>query len=101
MLQHTPNVEKSFSSLIPFLKHEGHIATDVYSKHNLSAVRSMKYKIHRYVRKICYPLLYIMLKLAFPVGLKLMTDKHWSTQVGKKTTTYYDNPKERCLSDFS
>lgn len=70
VLQHTPNVEKAFSDLLPVLKRGGDIAIDVYSKSSWLLWR-VKYKLRPCTKRINKKLLYFIMKQIIPSGLKL------------------------------
>ena len=74
VLQHTPNVAKSFASLVPFLKPGGRLAIDVYAApynwlHPRQIFRPITKrmnheKLYKFVQKIVPPLLKISDKVA-------------------------------------
>ena len=70
VLQHVPYVEDAFNSLVKYLKSGGSIVIDVYSESTWLLWR-VKYKLRPFIKRIPHKLLYAILKLLIPVGLKI------------------------------
>ncbi|SNQ62992.1 methyltransferase domain-containing protein [Candidatus Methanoperedens nitratireducens] len=68
VLQHTPDVKKAFSSLVPYLKPGGEIVVDIYKKSVRNYFQS-KYFLRIFTKQVDSTKLYILLTKVVPVLL--------------------------------
>ncbi len=76
VLQHTPNVEHAFKSLIPYLKDGGEVAVDVYDL-TIRTFFNLKYWIRPFTRRMAHQKLFRLIKRVVPV---LFPIKMWITE---------------------